>query len=274
MDPNNINDFSPNNPNENPQDYDSSNNPRRIREIAEELVKKILKKEPWPDRVDAPDGKIASPDLFSLFSALTALQQEVALQGRSFGRLDQNLERVISYSDQMKMINENVLKLNQNLHQVHEVIASLSSRTLSEMREMGKEEARKEFFDSWMDPLLDTHDQMRRLVEQYKIRLHQLKGWRGWLGRRRILTETYQTQSICETKIRQKLEALGISLTTSAGIQFDPKCMKAVDVEYQPDQSPDVVLELYRQGYRLGERILRFAEVKVSGREDPKTNHA
>lgn len=251
---------------------EQSRSDQQLTELALELVQKLQQREEFPKGAAASEQEIESPDLFSLFSALTALQQEVALQGRSFGKLDQNLALVISHFEKMQTVSENVHRLNENMHQLRSSLESLSSQALSEMRAVGRDEARNEQFDRLIDPLLDTHDQMRRLVEQYKVRLYREKGWRQWFGHRKLLQDTLQTQSICETKIRQKLESLGVTLTAFIDKQFDPKSMKAVELEYQSGKSSGIVLEIYRQGYKLEDRVLRFAEVKVSGRKEQEHN--
>lgn len=247
---------------------DRSKQQQRMEEIVWELVKTIEQPEPLPDGLVSPVQEEETPDLYSLFTALTALRQEVALQGRSFSRLDQSIERLISYFETMHAVNENVLKLNDNLHHVQSSIESISSQALSEMREIGREEGRKEQFDSLIDPLMDTHDQTRRLVDTYSKRLKQNKGLLQWFGHRGELEDTLQAQIICETKLRQKLESLGITPIAQIEMKFDAKTMKAIDVDTQSDKPPHTVIEIYRQGYKTDQRILRFAEVKVTGSSD------
>ncbi len=244
------------------------NEHKNLTEIVTAFVQKLQQREELPQGIEASSQDIKPPDLLSLFSALTALKQEVSLQGRSFGKLDQNLALVNSQFEKIQTVGEQVQRLNENMHQVRSSIESVSSLALSNMRTVGKEEARKELFDSLIDPLLDTHDQMRRLVEQYKNRLNRISGWHTWFGHRTLLQDTLHTQTICETKLRQKLESLGVEVTAFIDKPFDPNSMKAVELEYPAGKSSGVVLEIYRQGYRLEDHILRFAEVKVSGKKE------
>ena len=59
------------------------------------------------------------------------------------------------------------------------------------------------------------------------------------------------------------LAAAGVDPIKSVGELFDPELHEAVDtIEVEPEQEGEVIRE-YSRGYRLGERLLRPARVKV-----------
>lgn len=69
------------------------------------------------------------------------------------------------------------------------------------------------------------------------------------------------------------LAAAGLDPIKSVGESFDPELHEAVDtVEVEPERDGEVVSE-YSRGYRLGERLLRPARVKV-GRASERVSSA
>lgn len=60
------------------------------------------------------------------------------------------------------------------------------------------------------------------------------------------------------------LDGEGVQLILAQGQPFDPYRHVAVEVEPRDDVAPDTVVRVVRQGYRQGERTLRYAEVVVS----------
>ena len=64
------------------------------------------------------------------------------------------------------------------------------------------------------------------------------------------------------------LESLGIQPIASVGERFDPHVHEAVATEPSDKFEPDMVTEEITRGYRIGERLLRPAMVKVAARKD------
>ena len=63
------------------------------------------------------------------------------------------------------------------------------------------------------------------------------------------------------------LEALGIKPIAAVGEQFNPHIHEAVVTEATDDYEPDTVIQEIRSGYKLGDRLIRPALVKVSTRK-------
>jgi molecular chaperone GrpE (heat shock protein) len=69
------------------------------------------------------------------------------------------------------------------------------------------------------------------------------------------------------------LAAAGVESIDAVGELFDPELHEAVDtVEVEPEDEGKVVAE-YARGYRIGDRLLRPARVKV-GRHSERANQA
>lgn len=60
------------------------------------------------------------------------------------------------------------------------------------------------------------------------------------------------------------LEALGVKPITAVGMPFDPHVHEAVVSESTDEYEPDTVMQEIIRGYRLGDKLIRPAMVKVS----------
>jgi molecular chaperone GrpE len=60
------------------------------------------------------------------------------------------------------------------------------------------------------------------------------------------------------------LEAAGVTVQDPAGQRFDPRTHQALAHEVVPGYEDGVVVEVFRKGYFLGDRLLRPALVKVA----------
>jgi len=63
------------------------------------------------------------------------------------------------------------------------------------------------------------------------------------------------------------LEALGVKPIAAVGEQFDPHIHEAVVTEPTDDYEPDTVMQELVAGYRLGDKLIRPALVKVATRK-------
>jgi molecular chaperone GrpE len=69
-------------------------------------------------------------------------------------------------------------------------------------------------------------------------------------------------------QLNDVLESLGIQPIASVGEPFDPHIHEAVVTELSDQYEPDTVTEELARGYRIGDRLLRPAMVKVAARRD------
>ena len=60
------------------------------------------------------------------------------------------------------------------------------------------------------------------------------------------------------------LEAMGVKPVPSVGEKFDPHMHEAVDTEETDEYEPDTVIQEIVRGYRLGDKLLRPALVRVA----------
>lgn len=65
-------------------------------------------------------------------------------------------------------------------------------------------------------------------------------------------------------KLKSTLESEGIELIPAEGIEFDPNVHEAITQIDSPDHESGTVVEVMRQGYKIGDRIIRPALVIVA----------
>ena len=65
-------------------------------------------------------------------------------------------------------------------------------------------------------------------------------------------------------KIQALLDAEGVEIIEGEGIRFDPTLHEAVSFEDSDDHEEGLIIEITQRGYRLGDRILRPAMVRVA----------
>lgn len=70
--------------------------------------------------------------------------------------------------------------------------------------------------------------------------------------------------ALIHRKLQSLLEAEGVTRIEAEGQEFDPTLHEAVTHEDNADHPTGHVIEVLRQGYRLGERVIRPAMVRVA----------
>jgi molecular chaperone GrpE len=71
---------------------------------------------------------------------------------------------------------------------------------------------------------------------------------------------------LIDKQLKDVLEGLGLQPVEAVGKPFDPHIHEAVATEPSEDYEPDTVVQELVRGYRLGEKLLRPAIVKVATR--------
>jgi len=77
--------------------------------------------------------------------------------------------------------------------------------------------------------------------------------------------ESYrQGLEIIHRALMEMLRKRGVSAIDAVGTDFDPQIHQAVAYEEAPDRRDGEVMEQFTRGYRLGEKLIRPAMVKVA----------
>jgi molecular chaperone GrpE len=217
--------------------------------LTPELLSALENGDPLPALEGAEPGN-GGCDLYSLWAAMTALAQEVRLQGRMF-----------------KQLNETVIENFRSLE------ASAATATpQAEARQPRKQE---------IDALLDLRERMERgsntarsaAGELAPTRLPRLARWLGVGGNyarhaQEILAAISQGYSLTLDSLDEALVACNVSRIACQGRIFDPQRMTAVGVEETSSVPEGTVVEVYRNGYERNGEVYRSAQVKVARREN------
>lgn len=66
------------------------------------------------------------------------------------------------------------------------------------------------------------------------------------------------------TQFNSTIEKLGVEKIESLGKTFDPKLHNAVMHIEDPEKGENEIVEVFQEGFRLGDKVIRFAMVKVA----------
>jgi molecular chaperone GrpE len=250
---------------------------RRARYLAlfESWLDQALAEEAPPSGIDAgilsqfeaPEPASSPPDLSALFEALTALTQEVKLQGRTFRDLAEAVSPLVPRIDAAAARHDEAL----------DAARTIATEALEASREIESDrvqEVEERCFQESVELLLDLRDRLARgvaagesLRDEARRRRVGLLGWlRGNGASWTAVDALVQGHRLTLDHVDDVLRARGVSAVECEGRLFEPGRMNAVDL-VETDEVPDgVVVEVYRSGYEWNGSVLRPAEVKVARR--------
>jgi molecular chaperone GrpE len=191
-------------------------------------------------------------DSYALWAEMTALKQEVKLQGRAFKELNDTL------GSQASRIGE-------------EMRAAYRERERELQREVERR-CRREILSA----LIDLRDRLGRGLESVQEGAAEMAraGAASWLERliakpgkdqaAGMLTALRKGYELGVERLDQTLDEFNAREIRSEGQPFDPRRMNAIDREESGAVPEGTVLEVYRRGYEWNGEVFRPAQVKVS----------
>ena len=194
---------------------------------------------------------------YSLWAAVTALTQEVKLQGRSFRELNDTLG-----SQAVRM----------------------AERERDLLRETERRETERRCRKEVLGVLIDLRDRLGRGLESVRageaaISKAVPRGWRARIFRRpaedpagAIPAALKKGYELGLDRLDQTLEEFNAREIPCEGRPFDPRRMNAVDRQESSAVPEGTVIEVYRSGYEWNGEVFRTAQVKVSRAPAGKEN--
>lgn len=230
---------------------------QEILQQLEQWLDEVLAREDPPQGLDAalladmsgePPDSGAGTDALSLWSAMTALTQEVKLQGRSFHDLKEALggqpsriadEIRAAYREREKEVQRDAERKARRdaIGGLLDVRDSLD-RGLKAAREADAKPVER----TWMERLAGTQDD-----KGAETRSALIKGY-----------------SLSLERIDRMLDDWNVRRIDCLKEAFDPKRMNAVDLEETDAVADGTVTEVYRPGYEWNGEVFRTAQVKVA----------
>ena len=190
-----------------------------------------------------------SCDSYTLWAAMTALTQEVKLQGRAFKDLNDTL------GSQASRIGE-------------ELRAAYRERERELQREVERR-CRREILSA----LVDLRDRLGRGLESVEEGAAEISK-ASWLQRlitnpgkdpaAAMLSALRKGYELGVERLDQTLDEFNAREIRCEGQPFDPRRMNAIDRQESSAVPEGTVLEVYRSGYEWNGEVFRPAQVKVS----------
>jgi molecular chaperone GrpE len=194
-------------------------------------------------------------DSYALWAAMTALTQEIKLQGRAFQELNRTL--------------------TAQAEKIADELRAVYAERERALRRETERRCRKEILGA----LIDLRDRLGRGRDSVRVCEQEAAAAdrAGWLARvfsHKTASATAGTVSATGALIRgyelgierldQTLDEFHAREIRCEGESFDPRRMNAIDSEESATVPPDTVLEVYRSGYEWDGEVFRPAQVKVS----------
>jgi molecular chaperone GrpE len=182
---------------------------------------------------------------YSLWAAMTALTQEVKLQGRSFKDLN-------------------------------DTVGAQPVRIAEREREALQRETERRCRKEVLGVLIDLRDRLGRGLESVRASEAEISktARRGWSARifmqpdsdgaNATLAALKRGYEMGLERLEQTLDDFDAREIPCAGQMFDPRRMKAIDRQESGDVPEGTVMEVYRSGYEWNGEVFRPAQVKVS----------
>jgi len=199
----------------------------------------------------------ATVDLHTLLAEWIALKQEVRLEARVGKTTRQELDRAIGEFQQ------GVDKVQQQAQGWLDPLVRDRDRLRDDLADQRESQQR-----SWVELLLDVRDALARgaaAAAQADRRL----GWRRWFLPRRLFAGLHEGYALALRRIDAALEAREIRRIECLGHRVDPERMRVVDLVQRDDVPQGQVIEVVREGYVCGARVIRYAEVRAAARAAP-----
>jgi molecular chaperone GrpE len=227
--------------------------------LDETILAEFLAATGAPEQFSPPAGC----SLHDLWSALTALTQEVKLQGRTFRQLT---EAVAPVADLDRAVHAAIEAHGEALATVERMAGEVDATRRERQRDAVRD-AERRAVAGMVEALLDTRDRLvRGLAAAEPPRL----GWLAHLlapsARRAVASAAALRQGYALTlgRLDECLREQGLREVGGAGAPFDPRCMRAAEVVPSSAVPDGTVLEVLRPGYESDTGVVRVAEVRVA----------
>jgi len=212
-------------------------------------------------------------DALALWSAMTALTQEVKLEGRAFKDLGVSLEPLRDVGARLDAV---IGAHGAALEEARRIADHAHAQRLARNQEV-RLEAQRETRGEMLAILLDLRERTVRGVQSARAHAATVEArFRPtWVMRalgktkhiedlRKAARAQEQGYLLCLERINDTLGSFGVRLIPCVGRRFDPARMKAVDIEETDAAPKGTVLEVYRAGYEWNGDVFRPAQVKVA----------
>ncbi|HDN25543.1 MAG TPA: nucleotide exchange factor GrpE [Thioploca sp.] len=190
---------------------------------------------------DTVDEETQQTDLFSLFTELAALRNEVKLESRQV---------------------KNALDLFKG---TFDTLQASNDQLINELEHCRSEQNRqlRENTRTLLLAFLDVYDRLD--AGMTTLNSYTSSSWRHFCKREtRLIRGLQEGQAMTLRRLDKLLASYGVHPLDVLNKPLDPHCMRAVEVDSQPQMTNGIVTGELRKGFMWKEVVLRPAEVKVN----------
>jgi molecular chaperone GrpE len=213
-------------------------------------------------------------DLHSTWSAMTALTQEIKLQGRTFKQLSEKMAPFAGLDESIDKLLATHREALSDARRIAEEGRADRTQRESELKLEAYERARREL----VGVIVDSRDRLMiglRSASESQLKLNEYRN-SSWLNKffiSKMSNKDHMLEIVNSLKkgyrmgldrIDEALQQLGVNEIVCEGKPFDPRIMNAVDIEETGDVLDGTILEVYRTGYMIDTDVLQPARVKVA----------
>ena len=222
-------------------------------------------------KVEPIDNK---DDLYSTWSAMTALTQEVKLQGRAFKQLSNRLESLLGLEAPIDRLLEAYKEAISDAGRFSEEAKQVCIERENKFKQAAYKHARHGIIEILIDIRdrfmigLWSAEESRRKLGEYRhsswLKRMLLNKGAGIGHLLEIIGSLKKGYLLSLDRLDEAMQRLEIHEIVCEGEPFDPQVMAVVDIEETEELSDGTVIEVYRTGYMIGEEVFRPAQVKVA----------
>jgi len=213
-------------------------------------------------------------DLYSTWSAMTALTQEIKLQGRAFKNIDNKMGPMVGLGESIDKLLEAHKDALSDARGIAEEAREMRTEHENELKLVAYDRARRELIGA----IIDVRDKLmigmrsasesRRKLDEYRSSSWLYKTFKKTDKSMNHMFEIVNSLSkgyrLGLDRLDESLRQLDVREIVCEGKPFDPRVMNAVDVAERVNVPDGIVLEVYRNGYTIDSEVLQPAQVKVA----------
>jgi molecular chaperone GrpE len=213
-------------------------------------------------------------DLHSAWSAMTALTQEIKLQGRTFKQLGEKMAPFAGLDQSINKLLATHHEALSDTRRIAEEGRTDRSQRDAEMKLAERDRARRELIGVIIDiregliiGLRSAAESQGKLKEKRnRSRLEKIFMYKSTDQNHKleIVKSLKKGYRMGLDRIDEALQQLGVNEIVCEGKAFDARIMNAVDIEETAEVPDGTVLEVYRTGYMIDTNVFQPAQVKVA----------
>ncbi len=167
---------------------------------------------------------------------------------------------LLAAQDEAHLLQGELAKLKAERHELREVLARRQADFENSRKRMERErsETYQRVVVDVVGQLLPVIDNLRRALDtEASVEANESEEFRHFLHGVELISK----------QLNAVLERLNIEPVATVGRPFDPHVHEAIATEPTNDVAPDTVVQEVQRGYRLGDRLIRPAMVKVATKQ-------